>query len=80
MAGGAFAAHRWWEVQLEPSAELWLFIDTTTGLPSRSELFNDRWHRVRRWLVKNDPDNSWPSFIVYKNLRHHAAGVWHDEP
>ena len=75
----ASSPDRWWEVQLEPAAELWLFIDTATGLPSRSELFNDRWHRVRRWLDKNDPDNSWPSFIVYRNLRHHAAGFWHDE-
>ena len=70
---------RWWEVNVEPADEMWLFIDTATGLPPRSELFNDRWHRVRRWLAKNDPDQAWPKFIVYRNLRHHAAGFWHDE-
>lgn len=70
---------RWWEWELPPDEELWLFVDTATGLPPRSELFNDRWHRVRRWLAQHDPEQAWPERIVYRNLRHHAAGFWHDE-
>lgn len=75
----AGSLERWWELDVPPDQEQWLFIDTATGLPSRTELFNDRWHRVRRWLAKNDAENSWPAHIVYRNLRHHAAGFWHDE-
>jgi integrase len=70
---------RWWELAVDPTEEQWLFIDTETGLPSRTELFNNRWHRVRRWLAANDPENAWPEYIVFRNLRHHAAGFWHDE-
>ncbi|MHB8451231.1 MAG: hypothetical protein ACYDAQ_12390 [Mycobacteriales bacterium] len=70
---------RWWEVEVDPVVEQWIFIDTETGLPPRSELLNDRWHRVRRWVARNDPDNAWPAFIPYKNLRHHAAAFWHEE-
>ncbi|MFN2538883.1 MAG: hypothetical protein ABR549_12175 [Mycobacteriales bacterium] len=70
---------RWWELPVDPAEEKWLFVDTDTGLPSRTELFNDRWHRVRRWLAANDGENAWPDYIVYRNLRHHAAGFWHDE-
>ncbi|MHB2023231.1 MAG: hypothetical protein ACYCO3_07880 [Mycobacteriales bacterium] len=75
----AGSLERWWELEVDPSEELWLFIDTATGLPPRSELFNDRWHRVRRWLSQEDGENAWPKHIVYRNLRHHAAGFWHDE-
>ncbi|MHB2022791.1 MAG: hypothetical protein ACYCO3_05615 [Mycobacteriales bacterium] len=70
---------RWWEVAVDPVEELWIFVDTQTGLPPRSELFNDRWHRVRRWVAEHDASNEWPAFIPYKNLRHHAASFWHDE-
>ncbi|HVU74594.1 MAG TPA: hypothetical protein VHE83_16650 [Mycobacteriales bacterium] len=70
---------RWWEVQVDPANELWVFIDSSTGRPPRSELLNDRWHRVRRWLAKHDPDCAWPAFVPYRNLRHHAAAFWHDE-
>jgi hypothetical protein len=38
---------RSWEPEVAPDTELWIFVDLTTGLPPRSELFNDRWHRVR---------------------------------
>lgn len=75
----AGALDRWWEMEVDPFVEQWVFIDTETGLPSRTELFNDRWHRVRRWVKANDPDNAWPEYIVYRNLRHHAASFWHDE-
>ena len=75
----AGSLERWWENEVPPDDELWLFVDTATGLPPRSELFNDRWHRVRRWLASNDKDNAWPNHVVYRNLRHHAAGFWHDE-
>ena len=75
----AGSLERWWELEVPPADELWLFVDLTTGLPPRSELFNDRWHRVRRWLTAHDRDKAWPKHIVYRNLRHHAAGFWHDE-
>ena len=75
----AGSLERWWELEVAPEDELWLFVDTDTGLPPRSELFNDRWHRVRRWLATLDRDKAWPKHIVYRNLRHHAAGFWHDE-
>jgi hypothetical protein len=75
----AGSLERWWELEVDPLEEQWLFIDTFTGLPPRTELFNDRWHRVRRWLAQEDGGNAWPKHIVYRNLRHHAAGFWHDE-
>ncbi|WP_235532569.1 hypothetical protein [Nocardioides sp. Root140] len=70
----------WWNYPVPTEDELWLFVDTVTGLPVKPELHNERWHRVRRWVEKNDPDNAWPRTIVYRNLRHHAATRWfHDE-
>jgi integrase len=75
----ATSPDRWWEVEVDPADELWLFVDTDTGRPPRTELLNDRWHRVRRWLARNDPENAWPAFVPYRNLRHHAAAFWHDE-
>ncbi|MBW8766209.1 MAG: hypothetical protein JF630_08255 [Geodermatophilales bacterium] len=30
-------------------------------------------------MAKNDDANEWPDFIVYRNLRHHAATFWHEE-
>lgn len=70
----------WWNYPIAPHEEQWLFIDTATGLPVRPELHNDRWHKIRRWVDKNDPENAWPKTIVYRNLRHHAATKWfHDE-
>lgn len=75
----AGSLERWWEHEVTPQEELWLFIDAETGLPPRTELFNDRWHRVRRWLSAHDKTSAWPNHIVYRNLRHHAAGFWHDE-
>jgi integrase len=75
----ASSPDRWWEVDVEPAHELWLFVDADTALPPRTELLNDRWHRVRRWLARSDPDNAWPAFVPYRNLRHHAASFWHDE-
>lgn len=75
----ATSPDRWWEVDVEPADELWLFTDADTRLPPRTELLNDRWHRVRRWLARSDPDNAWPAFVPYRNLRHHAASFWHDE-
>jgi len=44
----AASPDRWWEVDVQPADELWLFIDTDTRLPARTELLNDRWHRVCR--------------------------------
>ncbi len=75
----AGSLERWWELDVPADDELWLFVDNHTGLPPRTELFNDRWHRVRRWLALHDRDKAWPKHIVYRNLRHHAAGFWHDE-
>ena len=70
----------WWNYPVQPNQEQWLFVDTETGLPARPELHNERWHRIRRWVDNNDPDNAWPKTIVYRNLRHHAATRWfHDE-
>ncbi|HWJ65257.1 MAG TPA: hypothetical protein VNT31_01140 [Nocardioides sp.] len=70
----------WWNYPVPPEDELWLFVDTVTGLPVKPEMHNDRWHRVRVWVDEHDPDNAWPKSIVYRNLRHHAATRWfHDE-
>jgi hypothetical protein len=69
----------WWNYPVPPDEELWLFIDTETGLPVKPELHNERWHRVRAWVENNDPDNAWPRTIVYRNLRHHAATKWFRE-
>ena len=70
----------WWNYSVDPEDEQWLFIDTVTGLPVKPEMHNERWHRVRRWVDENDPNNAWPKTIVYRNLRHHAATKWfHDE-
>jgi hypothetical protein len=70
----------WWNYPVPPEDELWLFVDTVTGLPVKPEMHNERWHRVRAWVDENDPDNAWPRTIVYRNLRHHAATKWfHDE-
>lgn len=70
----------WWNYPVPTEDELWLFVDTVTGLPVKPELHNQRWHRVRAWVDENDPDNAWPRTIVYRNLRHHAATRWfHDE-
>lgn len=69
----------WWNYPIPPEDELWLFVDTETGLPVRPEMHNDRWHRVRKWVDENDPDNAWPRTIVYRNLRHHAATRWFHE-
>ena len=70
----------WWNYPAPPEDELWLFVDTVTGLPVKPEMHNERWHRVRAWVDENDPDNAWPRTIVYRNLRHHAATRWfHDE-
>jgi hypothetical protein len=70
---------RWWEVQIAPEEECWLWVDTISGLPPRSELHNHYWHKVRRWVDHNDADDAWPKFIPYRNMRHHAAMWWHDE-
>jgi hypothetical protein len=69
----------WWNYPIPPEEELWLFIDTKTGLPVKPELHNERWHRVRAWVEENDPENAWPRTIVYRNLRHHAATKWFHE-
>lgn len=69
---------RWWELEVDPAHECWIFVDTDTGLPPRPELLNDRWHRVRRRLAEDGPSAAWPAFVPYKNLRHHAAAFWHD--
>ena len=70
----------WWNYPVPTEDELWLFVDTVTGLPVKPEMHNERWHRVRAWVDENDPDNAWPRTIVYRNLRHHAATKWfHDE-
>ena len=74
------ASLAWWNYPVPPEDELWLFVDTVTGLPVKPEMHNERWHRVRAWVEQNDPDNAWPRTIVYRNLRHHAATKWfHDE-
>ncbi len=69
----------WWNYPVPPEDELWLFVDTVTGLPVKPEMHNERWHRVRAWVEENDPDNAWPKTIVYRNLRHHAATKWFHE-
>ncbi len=70
----------WWNYPVQVEDELWLFIDTATGIPVKPEMHNERWHRIRKWVDDNDPDNAWPRTIVYRNLRHHAATRWfHDE-
>lgn len=69
----------WWEVEVDPVEECWLWTDAYTGLPQRSESHNLYWHKVRRWVDKHDADNAWPKYIAYRNLRHHAATWWHDE-
>lgn len=70
----------WWNYPVPTEDELWIFVDTATGLPVKPELHNERWHRIRSWVEANDPDNAWPRTIVYRNLRHHAATKWfHDE-
>ena len=70
----------WWNYPVEPEDELWLFVDTVTGLPVKPEMHNERWHRARAWVDENVADNAWPRTIVYRNLRHHAATRWfHDE-
>lgn len=69
----------WWNYPVPPEDEHWLFVDTVTGLPVKPEMHNDRWHRIRRWVDENDPDNAWPRTIVYRNLRHHAATKWFHE-
>jgi hypothetical protein len=69
----------WWNYPVPPKEELWLFVDTVTGLPVKPELHNERWHRVRAWVEENDADNAWPRTIVYRNLRHHAATKWFHE-
>ena len=69
----------WWNYPVPTEGELWLFVDTVTGLPVKPEMHNERWHRVRAWLDENDPDNAWPRTIVYRNLRHHAATRWFHE-
>ena len=37
----------WWNYPVPSEDELWLFIDTATGLPVKPEMHNERWHRVR---------------------------------
>jgi hypothetical protein len=69
----------WWNYPVAPDDELWLFVDTVTGLPVKPEMHNERWHRVRAWVEENDPENAWPRTIVYRNLRHHAATKWFHE-
>ncbi|GAB3751173.1 hypothetical protein GCM10027599_09430 [Yimella radicis] len=69
----------WWNYPVPPEDELWLFVDTITGLPVKPEMHNERWHRVRALVEENDPDNAWPRTIVYRNLRHHAATKWFHE-
>jgi hypothetical protein len=69
----------WWNYPVPPEDELWLFVDTATGLPVKPEMHNERWHRVRASVEENDPDNAWPRTIVYRNLRHHAATKWFHE-
>lgn len=69
----------WWNYPIPPLEEHWIFEDTVTGLPMRPEMHNDRWHRIRRWVDENDPENAWPRTIVYRNLRHHAATRWFHE-
>ncbi len=50
----------WWNYPVAPQDELWLFVDTATGLPVKPEAHNERWHRVRAWVEENDPDNPGP--------------------
>ncbi|MGI9092904.1 MAG: hypothetical protein ACR2FF_05580 [Mycobacteriales bacterium] len=69
----------WWNYPVAPEEELWLFVDSETGLPVKPELHNERWHRIRAWIDRKDPENAWPRAIVYRNLRHHAATKWFHE-
>jgi hypothetical protein len=38
----------WWNYPIPPEDELWLFVDTVTGLPVKPEMHNERWHRGQR--------------------------------
>jgi len=78
-AGEADRTLAWWNYPVPPAEEQWIFVDTVTGLPVKPELHNERWHRIRRWVDGDDPDNAWPRTIVYRNLRHHAATKWFHE-
>lgn len=69
----------WYNLPVAPEDEAWLFIDTATGLPVTGHEHNSSWHKVRRWVDRHNPEHSWPDFIVYRNLRHHAATWWHEE-
>ena len=69
----------WWNYPVPPEDEVWVFVDTVTGLPVKPELHNERWHRIREWVNENDAENAWPRTIVYRNLRHHAATKWFHE-
>ena len=65
-AGDGERAFAWWNYPVPAEDEQWLFVDTVTGLPVKPELHNERWHRIRRWVDENDPDNAWPRTIVYR--------------
>ena len=54
----------WWNYPVDPKEEGWVFIDTTTGLPPRAEFHNRVWHKVRRWVDKNDAEHAWPEVQV----------------
>lgn len=73
-------ADRWWAWQPEDlTGEAWLFVDTSTGLPPRTEYHNHVWHKARRAAAKAQPVDEWPLDIPYRNLRHFAATHWwHD--
>ena len=58
----------WRDGKVPMADECWLF-PGEDGLPPTNEQFNEAWHVVRDAC-------SWPKYIPYKNLRHHAALWW----
>lgn len=59
------------DAKVPPQDELWLF-PGEDGVPPTKEQFNDAWHVVRDAV-------GWPTYIPYRNLRHHAALWWRDQ-
>lgn len=58
----------WRDYQEEPEKETWLF-PGEDGVPPTREQFNTAWHAVRDAC-------GWPTYIPYRNLRHHAINWW----
>ncbi len=65
----------WWNYPVPPEDELWLFVDTVTGLPVKPEMHNERWHRVRKWVDENEPTTPGPRRCSYGTLLRGRSGT-----